>query len=186
MQSQLIKNVEPNGSKNGVLIWITGLSGVGKTTFLQLVNAELRSRNYKTVALDGDSLREILGVSDSCYSRQERLNLAYIYSRLCKNICDQGQIVIIATIALFHEIQSFNRKTNKNYVEVFIDSPIKELINRDSKGVYSRISTSSEITGIDFEAEFPQSPDIHVSGDIEEFKIKSRVLVNNLVNGTFS
>ena len=65
------------------VIWVTGLSGSGKTTFANKLNNYLRLNFFHTILLDGDKLRTVLNVSNSHFSRNERIELGFIYSRFC-------------------------------------------------------------------------------------------------------
>ena len=92
-----------NKQKVAGVIWITGLSGSGKTTLAQKLVQELRMSIQSVIMLDGDLLREALGITTS-HSQVDRLEIAKKYSRLCKLLASQGTLVVIATISLFREI----------------------------------------------------------------------------------
>ena len=95
------------------VIWITGLSGAGKTSLAREVVKSLKVLQKPVLWLDGDELRKTLGVENSYstdFSVEARLMLSKTYSRLCKLISDQEMIVVISTIALFHEVHEWNRK----------------------------------------------------------------------------
>ena len=78
-------------------------------------------------------------------------------------LVDQGIHVIISVMALFHEVQLWNRKNIENYVEVFLDVPINELERRDPKGLYLKFKKGEikNMVGLDIKAEFPKKPDFH-------------------------
>ena len=91
-------------SKIKGVIWITGLSGAGKTTLASEVVRLLKSKYSNVIYLDGDELRKIFTpISDIPHSRESRLNYANQYSSLCNFLAEQGNIVVIATISLFKE-----------------------------------------------------------------------------------
>ena len=79
-------------------------------------------------------------------------------------LSDQGFLVIVSVIAMFDEIFEFNRKNIKNYVEVFLDVPMDELIRRDKKKLYSKAINREikHVVGIDIIAEFPKKPDVTI------------------------
>lgn len=170
--------------KNGTVVWITGLSGAGKSTFMNFLHDELLVLGHKSIILDGDSLRSILGYSTSKYSKDERLQLAFVYSRLCKYLSEQGYTVLIATIALFHKIHQWNRDNLSSYFEVFIDIPIHEIRARNNITVYDDQSPTKEVMGVDFEAEFPQAPNLIVTGNLKNFIDKSRELAALITQGS--
>ena len=146
----------------GCVIWITGLSASGKTTLGNAVITSIRNENQNIVSLDGDILRSVFDQASS-YNREERLNLAFIYARLCKMLHEQGLIVVIATVALFKEIHAWNRENFVHYIEVFLDVPISELRRRDPKGMYRKYDSGEiiDVAGLDLEVDFPNDPHLH-------------------------
>lgn len=143
--------------KKGILYWITGLSGAGKTTIGNQLYYQMKLETPNTVILDGDILKRIAG-KDLGYKREERLERAYRYSALCKLLTDQGINVIICTIAMFDEVRRWNRKNIEYYVEVFLDVELEVLKRRNRKGLYSQ--KKADIAGVDIEVEYPKNPDI--------------------------
>ncbi len=150
----------------GILYWITGLSGAGKTTIGNRLYYKMKSQKINTIILDGDILKRIAG-KDLGYGREERLERAYRYSTLCKILTDQGINVIICTIAMFDEIRDWNRNNIENYVEVFLDVELEVLKTRNRKGLYSK--KKGNIAGIDVAIEYPKNPDIVIKNDGKEF-----------------
>lgn len=148
--------------EKGILYWITGLSGAGKTTIGNRLYYRIKSEYNNTIILDGDILKKIAG-NDLGYSREERLERAYRYSALCKLLTDQGVNVIICTIAMFDEIRDWNRKNIENYVEIFLEVSLEVLKRRNRKGLYTQ--TGANIAGINVEVEYPKNPDIVINND---------------------
>ena len=148
----------------GLVIWITGLSGAGKTSLAKEVVSYLRSKGDKVVMLDGDQLRNIFGKisEENNYDRESRKLLAKQYSKLCHYLSLQGFNVVIATISLFKDVHSWNRKNLPNYLEVFLKVPINELMKRDSKGIYKKFDDKkiSDVSGLDQDVDFPENPDV--------------------------
>ena len=116
----------------------------------------MRTKGRNVVRLDGDELRTVF--ASFAYTKKERLELGFKYSRLCKLLTDQGCDVVIGVIGLFKELHSWNRQNIANYIEIFIDTPLAELKKRDSKGIYS--GTNMNVAGLDFKVDFPASADI--------------------------
>ena len=147
---------------NGVVFWITGLSAAGKTTLGEELANRLRKMKESVIFLDGDSLREILG-EFSTHSREDRLRLAFTYSRLCKSLASQNINVVISTVALFHEIHDWNRVNFSDFLEIFLDVPLEELRRRDPKRIYDRFEKGEliNVAGLDLKVDFPSRPHLH-------------------------
>ena len=139
----------------GQVIWITGLSGAGKTT---LAKAFLPFLPQPRLLLDGDEMREALSLFGGGYERADRLKLALTYSRLCLLAANQGQQVVCSTISMFHEVHQWNRENLPGYFEVFLDLSPETLLARDYKNVYKRLDEA--IMGQTLLPEFPLNPDL--------------------------
>lgn len=145
------------------VFWITGLSGAGKTTLCRKLIDHLKKTGRPVVMLDGDELREMMGAT-AAHTREERVELASRYARLCHLIAAQGVSVAIATISLFKEVHEWNRRNIQGYVEIFVDVPLEELMRRDPKKIYERASQGvlTCVAGVDLPVDLPESPDIHI------------------------
>ena len=153
---------EPSKTTSGV-IWITGLSGSGKTFLANRLILKYRSEGHIPIHLDGDDLRFIFESAQK-YDSASRLNLAKMYSRLAKLLASQGHLVIVSTISLFHEIHELNRQT-EFYCEIYIESDESSLKKRNSRSVYKNSDGSEtiDVVGNDISAELPISPHRTVS-----------------------
>lgn len=149
------------GEYKGKVFWITGLPGAGKSTIGKLLFKKLKNDHPNTVYLDGDVFREILG-DDRGYDAKDRRKLAMLYGRFCHMLSDQGINVVCATVSMFHDARNWNRENITNYVEIYLKVPIKVLIARDQKQLYSRAMKGEikNVIGIDMEMEEPKYPDI--------------------------
>lgn len=140
----------------GRVYWITGLSGAGKTTVGKLLYDSIKARKDNVIRLDGDVLREVFQNKD--YTRSGRKKLGFEYSRLCRMIASQGIDVVICTVAMFDDLREWNRLNIENYVEIYLEVPMNELIRRDQKGMYSHVQEN--LSGVSQEAELPKNPDL--------------------------
>ena len=165
-------------NKKGKVIWITGLSGSGKTTIAKQIKKKFKENHLETILLDGDRLRKVFN-SNNDYDRKSRLLLARQYSNLGKILSDQGFTVIISTISLFQEIHAWNRENLKNYFEIFLNIPIKELKSRDTKSLYKdyHINRKKNIAGLDLKIDIPKNPNITVSLDQQ---INDKLLIDKI------
>lgn len=142
--------------------WITGLSGVGKTTIGKKLYEKINKHNNATVLLDGDKLRIIFG-SDLGYSKADRLVSATRNSRLCYMLSKQNITVICCTISMFDEVRKWNRENIDNYYEIFLDASMEILRNRNQKKLYT--NNKNNVVGVDIDVEFPKNPDITIKND---------------------
>ncbi|MGY3909359.1 adenylyl-sulfate kinase [Aeromonas piscicola] len=149
-----------------MVIWITGLSGAGKTTVGKHLVKKLRTEGKCVVHLDGDELRRALfsDITGDPHSPINRLRIAYKYSALCDMLSKQGVTVVISTISLFHEIHKWNRDNILGYYEVYLDVPLNVLSSRNQKGLYKDYAAGhiDNICGLDIQSEFPMHPDLKI------------------------
>lgn len=147
-----------------MVVWIIGLSGAGKTTLANEVVARVRQQHNNVVLIDGDVVREVFG-NDLGYSMEDRLTNARRICQLGKLLDDQGVHVVCAILSLFPETRDWNRANLKNYYEVFIDTPMQDLTQRDSKGIYSRFLKGEirEVAGMDIEFPRPENADLIIN-----------------------
>lgn len=150
--------------KVGRVLWITGLSGAGKSMLAHEVVSRLRAAGEVVVMLDGDELREVFGAvatNAQNHGREGRLALAMQYAHLCRMIAAQGLTVVISTISLFREVHAWNRANLPGYFEVYLKVPLEELRRRDPKEIYRRFDAGEliNVAGLDFPIDEPEAPD---------------------------
>ncbi len=148
--------------KDPTTFWLTGLSGSGKSTFLpHLVKLVKKMSSKPCVFFDGDDLRSI--INRSSYDMEARVEIGLTYSRLCKNLNNQGFNVVIACIALYPEIHNWNIRNINSLRYILLDVPIIELKRRDPKGIYKRSESkgNKNIAGIDIPITLPPNPTVH-------------------------
>ena len=150
-----------------MVIWITGISGAGKTTVSRLLYEHYADHANSLMLLDGDQLREVFGEKGKSgeYSRSDRLSLALKYSKLCKLLSGQNVDVIIATISMFEEVYAWNRQNLKDYFEVYLKVPKEVVIDRDAKGLYKDYLSgrSKNVAGFDLAVDEPTRPDLVIN-----------------------
>lgn len=154
-------------SKQGILYWITGLSGAGKTTIGNKLYYELKRDKQNVILLDGDILKNIVSDNEPGYTNEDRKKRAFKYAQICQMLTSQGMIVICCTIAMYDEVREWNRLHNAAYIEVFLDVPISVLQMRDQKGMYSKQKHGEfdNLAGINLNVEYPKNPDVIIKND---------------------
>jgi adenylyl-sulfate kinase len=150
------------------VIWITGLPGAGKSTIAGMLHAELKKSMVNTILLDGDRLRQVFD-DEVNFDADTRKNLATKYSRLCRYLSEQGQVVIIATVSMFRDVRRWNRENIDDYLEVYVKVPLVVLESRDQKKLYSegKQGLVSNVIGLDAVFEEPENPDLILDGSGE-------------------
>ncbi|MDC1112482.1 adenylyl-sulfate kinase [Candidatus Pelagibacter sp.] len=142
-------------NKKGILFWVTGLSGAGKTSISNKIYKSIRDSYGKTFYINGDEMRKILDLKS--YNNLDRKKGGIKYSKLFKKITDQNINVLFAGMALFNDVRSWNRKNVKNYLEIYIKTDLKNIIKKKYTKIYRK---KSNLVGVDIKPEFPKNPDI--------------------------
>lgn len=144
------------------LIWITGLSGSGKTTYGKEVYRRMKIDNINTVFLDGDTYRDLF--ESYGYSREDRLLVAKNLIKITSLLISQNINVVCCTISLFKEIHLELKNKFKKCVIVFISCKFEELLKRDQKGLYSCCQKGeiSNVVGVDIDFDLPTQPFISI------------------------
>lgn len=149
---------------SGRVVWITGLSGAGKSSLAGALAQRLRREGRPVAVLDGDELRWVWGGGDvrQDYGRAARVELALRYGRLAVVLSRQGLDVVVATISLFGEVHRWNRSNLPGYLEVYLRVPLEELRRRDPKDLYRRhdLGEVRDMAGLDLAVDEPVAPDL--------------------------
>jgi bifunctional enzyme CysN/CysC len=156
-----------NGHRPAV-VWLTGLSGSGKSTIANLVERQLHARGVRTYVLDGDNLRHGLN-SDLGFSDADRSENIRRAAEVAALMADAGLVVISALISPFAADRRAARDkvTAGEFFEVFVDASLATVEGRDPKGLYAKARRGElqGMTGIDSPYETPTAPDLHLRTD---------------------
>ena len=153
---------------SGCVIWLTGLSGSGKSTISTELERELFNLGKHVYVLDGDNIRHGL-CSDLGFSPEDRKENIRRVGEVAKLMADAGTIVITAFISPYRSDRELVRKITPpgQFVEVFINAPLAVCEQRDTKGLYAkaRANEIKEFTGISAPYEAPEKPELELHTD---------------------
>jgi len=151
--------------QGAAVLWLTGLSGAGKSTIANLVERRLHALGRHTYTLDGDNLRHGLN-QDLGFSEAGRAENVRRASEVAALFADAGLIVIASLISPYRaeRERARQRVPEGEFIEVFIDTPIDECRRRDPKGLYQKADAGliRGFTGIDAPYEPPETPELHL------------------------
>ncbi len=152
----------------GATIWMTGLSGSGKSTVANLLAKRLRAVGAKVEILDGDVVRTNLSKGLG-FSKEDRdINIRRI-GFVCNLLSRNGVFAIAAAISPYRGIRDEVRAAAGNFVEVLTDCPLDTLVKRDVKGLYKK-ALAGEIknfTGVSDPYEAPEHPEVHLDSSTQ-------------------
>jgi bifunctional enzyme CysN/CysC len=147
------------------VIWLTGLSGAGKSTIANLVEQQLLARGLHTYLLDGDNVRHGLN-RDLGFSDEARAENIRRVAEVAKLMVDAGLIVITAFISPFRSERELARRlmADGEFLEIHVDAPLALAEQRDVKGLYrkARRGEIKGFTGIDAPYEPPENPELRI------------------------
>lgn len=147
------------------VVWFTGLSGSGKTTLSNLLENKLYNQGVRTYLLDGDHLR--LGINrDLGFTEKDRSENLRRVGEISKLMVDAGLVTIAAFVSPFERDREMVKEIigRKDFIEIFVSTPLDECIRRDSKGLYKKALKGeiSDFTGISSPYEKPLSADLTI------------------------
>jgi len=156
-----------NITNQAFVLWLTGLSGAGKTTIAENIYAQLATNGQRVERLDGDVMRGLFpSTGFTKEARDEHIKrVGFVASRLEKH----GVIVVASFISPYKETRQFVRDLCNNFIEVYVSASLSECERRDAKGLYkkARAGEIKNFTGIDDPYEAPDNPEIFVNTDKE-------------------
>lgn len=150
-------------NQQACVLWLTGLSGAGKSTTANAVEQRLYALGRHSYILDGDNLRHGL-TKDLGFTPADRVENVRRIAEVAKLFVDAGLIVLVSVISPFRDERQMARRMMEEgeFIEVFVDAPLEVCERRDPKGLYrkARAGEIKNFTGIDSPYEPPESPDI--------------------------
>lgn len=159
--------IKMSTDNEGFVLWLTGLSGSGKSTIAEKVYDNIAQNGGRVERLDGDVMRGLFpSTGFAKQARDEHIKrVGFMASKLEKH----GVIVIASFISPYKEARQFVRDLCNNFIEVYVSASLSECERRDVKGLYKKAKAGEikNFTGIDDAYEAPDNPDIFVNTDKE-------------------
>jgi adenylylsulfate kinase len=157
-----------SGAHDASVIWLTGLSGAGKSTVALALYEEMLRRDVPTQCLDGDAIRNLFpGLG---FSRDERDAHVVRVGDWASRLEDEGVTAICALISPYRQARAQVRRRCRRFFEVYLSTPLHECERRDPKGLYAgaRRHEIRHFTGVDDPYETPEAPDLTIDTTVVE------------------
>ena len=166
--------------KKGILFWLTGLPGAGKTSIANKIVNSLRKQFGYTILLNGDDIRKIFELKD--YSLVGRKKIGMQYSKLFQKITDQNINVLFAGGVLIEKVRKNNKKNIDNYLEIYIKCNQKKIISKNFKKLYLK---TKNLVGLKIKPEYPKNPHIIINNDFKKnIEMLSKDLIKKIIQKT--
>ena len=165
---KVIKRVEKEEllNQNAYTIWLTGLSGSGKTSIAQILELELHEMGFVTMLLDGDNVRDGLNNNLDFTEAGRKENIRRI-AEVNKLFNDCGIITINCFVSPTNDVREMAKTIigPKSFLEIFVNTPLSECEKRDVKGLYAKARAGKipNFTGISAPFEEPENPDLEIT-----------------------
>jgi len=170
------------------ILWFTGLSGSGKSTIANALEEMLYHNNNFTYLLDGDNVRHGLN-NDLGFDDNSRIENIRRVGEVSKLFVDSGQIVLSAFISPFISDREIVKSLveDKEFIEIFIDTPLEVCEERDPKGLYKKVRQGEikNFTGIDSPYEIPIKPTIHIKNNALSIEEACMEIINYLIKNNY-
>jgi len=181
-QVELLTSGERVTQARGFTLWLTGLSGAGKSTIATAVGHELRRRGVRVEVLDGDEVRQNLSKGLG-FTREDRdtniRRIGYVAKLLSRN----GVAVITAAISPYRGVRDEVRREIGAFVEVYVKASLDECVRRDTKGLYRRALAGEipQFTGVSDPYEEPLRPELVLDTEREGVGESAARVIDRLV-----
>lgn len=144
-----------------MVVWLTGLSGAGKTTIAEAIVRIVKPYLPELVLIDGDVIRDLFGAGLG-YDEEARIQQIIRIQRLALFLSRQNIPVVVAALYANPELLNWNRNNLPDYFEVYVDTPLAVVQERDPKGLYSKALSGevADVVGMDIPWHSPKNPNM--------------------------
>lgn len=164
------------------VIWLTGLSGAGKTTIARDIQTKLTSNGTPVMLLDGDEIREIF--NQTGFDKKSRDENVKNVGRIAAFLQRRGTVAVVSMISPYRDVRNECRKMATNFIEVHVSTPLDVCESRDVKGLYKKVRSGEikSFTGIHDDApyEAPINPELTIDTTKMKLEDCSFILLNEL------
>jgi sulfate adenylyltransferase len=180
--AELLRETDPSTDRRGVCLWFTGLSGSGKSTTAETLEVMLSSRGRQVTLLDGDIVRKHLSAGlgfDKAGRDANVRRIGFVASEIVKH----GGVAVCAAISPYRETRDEVRKMmGKNFVEIFVATPLEICERRDPKGLYAKARNHGieNFTGVDDVYEPPTAAEITIETEVATAESNARSVMQFL------
>jgi sulfate adenylyltransferase len=186
--AEILAETYPPRHRQGVCLWLTGLSGAGKSTTAEVLTVLLLEHGRRVTVLDGDAVRTQLSQGLG-YSKADRDTNIHRIGFVATEIVRHGGVVICAAVSPYRAARNDVRTMigSNHFVEVFVDTPLEVCEARDTKGMYAK-ARRGEIkgfTGIDDPYEAPETPEIRLDTVAHTPEENARRILQHLLQQGF-
>jgi len=152
-----------------MVIWITGISGAGKTTISKNLYQQFKCIIPEIVTVDGDEVRNLFGKALG-YSEKDRFIQIERVQRIAAFLDKQGMLVLVSALYSHPKLLSWNRKNFSEYFEIYLKTSIDLVSDRDPKGLYRKFFAGEmqDVVGLDIVWHAPKNPDLSITMDKSE------------------
>ncbi len=166
------------------VIWMTGLSGAGKTTLATALEEEIQKKGFFVKIFDGDIIREGIN-KDLMFTKEDRIENIRRIAEVTKLFLDTGVVIICSFISPTNEVRDMAKEIigEDRFIEVFVNCPLEICEQRDVKGLYKKVRKGEikNFTGIDSPYEPPEHPDVEIKTNENTVKQSIKDLVKQIV-----
>ena len=171
-------------NQKAVVVWMTGLSGAGKTTIASHIDKELNKKGYFTQIFDGDYIRDGLN-SDLDFTIKGRTENIRRIAEVSKLFVNCGVIVFSCFVSPTKKMRDLAKSIigAENFIEVYVNSPLAVCEERDTKGLYAKARNGeiNNLTGVNAIYEAPISPDVELKTDVLTIEKTVEKLINYIL-----
>lgn len=153
----------------GVTVWLTGVSGAGKTTIAEIIHRKLKPAVPELVMIDGDTIRELFGAGLEFHEAARHEQIGRI-QRLARLLSGDGLVVLVAALYSHPKLLAWNRTHLPGYFEVYVKASMALVQRRDVKKIYAKAAAGAmpNVVGLDIPWHVPERPDMVLDADNAE------------------